>query len=71
MIAKSALELQSIARAGAGMEVDGNRYSCLELQSVARALSDGAILIVENSNRFSALELQSIGRAAKGKVILR
>lgn len=66
---KSALELQSIARAGGSLEVDATNYSSLELQSVARALTPGAILKVFGSDRMSALELQAIARAKAGQVV--
>ena len=64
----TALDLSTLARAGGGLEVDGSRYTALDLSSVARSLQPGAILVVHNSRAFTALDLSSIARSNPGQV---
>ena len=62
-------DLISIAAAGASLEVDGSRYSGLELVSVAAALKDNAYLKVHNGNSKSLSDCISIAAAKRGQVI--
>ncbi|MEY9220663.1 hypothetical protein [Bradyrhizobium ottawaense] len=66
---RTALELQGLAAFGASLEVDGSRYTALELQSIAVMLRPGSHLRVCNTGGKSALELQGIAAIKPGQVI--
>ncbi|KQT96986.1 hypothetical protein ASG68_08495 [Rhizobium sp. Leaf453] len=67
---KTAMEVQNIVRAGGSVEVDGGRFTAMELQNIARSLLPGAFLKVHNSDRYTAMELQNTARAKPGQVVL-
>ncbi len=70
-MSKSALELASVARAGAGLSFSGRGFSALDLISIARAATEGNTTIhIRDVGHLSTLELGSIGRAGAGHVIL-
>ncbi len=66
---KTVSDLGSIARSGGSLEVDGMRYTAMELGGVARSLREGAYLRICNSDKFSASDLGGIARSAPGQVI--
>lgn len=63
-------DLAAIARHGGSLEIDGSKYTCGELTSLARNVTDGrAHLKINNSGAFSADELSAIARSKPGQVI--
>lgn len=65
----SALELMNVAAKGGSVEVDGGRYSALDLMSIASKLAGGAYLKVHNSGSKTSLEMMSIAAKRPGSVI--
>lgn len=63
------LDLVSIARQGASLEVDGSKYTSDELALLARNMTDQAHLKVSKSGTFTAGELAAIARSGPGQVI--
>jgi hypothetical protein len=61
-------DLAHLARNGAGLIVDGAKYSSEDLAHIARNLKDGSVLQICNSGRFTTEQLAQIARNGSGKV---
>jgi hypothetical protein len=65
----SALDLGVVAARGGSLEVDGSRFSALDLGGIAARLTPGTFLKICNSAHLSALDMGGIAGGKPGQVI--
>ena len=64
---RSTMDLKRVVSAGAGLIIDGSRYSAMDLKAIVGCAK--APVTIKNVKDFSAMDLKSIAVAGNGHVI--
>lgn len=65
----SAMELGGVAARGGSLEVNGQRFSAVDLGGIVARLQPGAFIKIHNSKCFSAMDMGGIAARKPGQVV--